>query len=45
MATAGHTDARVTRQYLHLAGIVFPAEAAALERRILGSGIAEAKPT
>jgi integrase len=36
MAKAGHTDMKVTRRYLHLAGIVFPAEAQALERRLLG---------
>jgi hypothetical protein len=36
MAKAGHTDMKVTRQYLHLAGIVFQDEAAALERRLLG---------
>lgn len=38
MAKAGHTDMKVTRQYLHLAGIVFHDEAEALERR-LGLGI------
>ena len=37
MAKAGHTDLKVTRQYLHLAGIVFRDEAEALERRLLGS--------
>jgi integrase len=37
MAKAGHTDMRVTRQYLHLAGEVFPDEEAALERRMLGA--------
>jgi integrase len=36
MAKAGHTDMKVTRRYLHLAGIVFHAEAQALERRLLG---------
>jgi len=36
MAKAGHTDMKVTRQYLHLAGIVFHDEAAALEERLLG---------
>jgi integrase len=36
MAKAGHTDMKVTRRYLHLAGIVFPAEAQALERRLFG---------
>jgi integrase len=34
MAKAGHTDMRVTRRYLHLAGIVFHEEAEALERRL-----------
>ena len=38
MAKAGHTDMKVTRQYLHLAGIVFRDEAEALERR-LGFGV------
>src|SRR5262249_2572907 len=36
MAKAGHTDMRITRRYLHLAGIVFRDEAEALERRLLG---------
>jgi integrase len=36
MAKAGHTDMRVTRRYLHLAGIVFHDEAEALEKRLLG---------
>lgn len=35
MAKAGHTDMRITRRYLHLAGIVFHDEADALERRLL----------
>ena len=34
MAKAGHTDMKVTRRYLHLAGIVFHDEADALERRL-----------
>ena len=34
MAKAGHTDMKVTRRYLHLAGIVFRDEADALERRL-----------
>jgi integrase len=38
MAKAGHTDMKVTRRYLHLAGIVFRDEADALEKRLLGSG-------
>jgi integrase len=37
MTKAGHTDMKTTRRYLHLAGIVFHDEAAALERRLLGS--------
>ncbi len=36
MAKAGHTDMKVTRRYLHLAGIVFHDEAQALERRLFG---------
>jgi integrase len=40
MAKAGHTNMKVTRQYLHLAGTVFRDEAAALERR-LGFGPVE----
>lgn len=38
MAKAGHTDMKITRRYLHLAGIVFRDEADALEKRLLGSG-------
>ena len=37
MATAGHRSMATTRQYLHLAGIVFRDEAAALDARLLGS--------
>ena len=44
MARAGHTDMRVTRSYLHLAGIVFRDEAEALERR-LGLGVRTFYPT
>jgi integrase len=36
MAKAGHTDMKVTRRYLHMAGTVFHDEAQALERRMLG---------
>jgi integrase len=36
MAKAGHANMATTRRYLRLAGQVFPAEAAALEARILG---------
>jgi hypothetical protein len=38
MAKAGHTDMKITRRYLHMAGIVFHDEAHALERRLLGGG-------
>jgi hypothetical protein len=38
MAKAGHRNMATTRTYLHLAGVVFREEAAALERRLLGSG-------
>jgi integrase len=38
MAKAGHSDMKTTRIYLHLAGTVFPDEAEALERRLLGNG-------
>jgi integrase/recombinase XerD len=37
MAKAGHADMKTTRIYLHLASHVFRDEAAALERRLLGS--------
>lgn len=36
MTKAGHSDMKTTRRYMHLAGIVFRDEAAALERRLLG---------
>jgi integrase len=36
MTKAGHSDMKVTRRYLHLAGVVFRDEAEALERRMLG---------
>ena len=35
---AGHTDPKITRQYLHLAGTVFHDEANQLERRLVGEG-------
>jgi integrase len=38
MATAGHRSMATTKQYLHLAGVAFPNEAQALERRLLGTG-------
>jgi len=36
MTRAGHRSMVTTRQYLHLAGTVFPDAAAALEDRLLG---------
>jgi integrase len=36
MATAGHRSMSTTKQYLHLAGVVFRQDADALERRLLG---------
>ena len=36
MAKAGHRSMSTTNTYLHLAGVVFREEAAALERRLLG---------
>jgi integrase len=36
MATAGHRSMQTTKGYLHLAGVVFRDDAAALERRLLG---------
>jgi integrase len=36
MATAGHRSMQTTRRYLHLAGVAFRDDAAALERRLLG---------
>ena len=37
MTVAGHRSMATTKKYLHLAGTVFPAEADALERRLLGA--------
>jgi integrase len=37
MATAGHRSMQTTKQYLHLAGVVFRDESAALEQRLLGT--------
>jgi integrase/recombinase XerD len=37
MATAGHRSMSTTRRYLHLAGVVFRDDAAALERRLLST--------
>jgi hypothetical protein len=36
MATGGHRSMATTKQYLHLAGVVFRDEASALEERLLG---------
>lgn len=36
MTRAGHTSMNTTKRYLHLAGTVFPEEAAALADRMLG---------
>jgi hypothetical protein len=36
MATAGHRSMSTTKGYLHLAGVVFRDESAALEQRLLG---------
>jgi hypothetical protein len=38
MATAGHRSMSTTRQYVHLAGVVFRDDADALEARLLGRG-------
>lgn len=35
MATAGHRSMQTTKRYLHLAGVTFALDAAALERRLL----------
>lgn len=37
MTRAGHANMSTTKAYLHLAGVVFRDEAAALERRLLGA--------
>jgi hypothetical protein len=37
MTRAGHANMSTTKQYLHLAGTVFPDEAARLEQRLLGA--------
>jgi integrase len=37
MATAGHRSMSTTNRYLHLAGVVFRADADALERSLLGA--------
>ena len=36
MATAGHRTMQTTKQYLHLAGVVFREDANRLEARLLG---------
>jgi hypothetical protein len=38
MATAGHRSMQTTKRYLHLAGVTFATDAAALERRLLAGG-------
>jgi len=38
MARAGHRSMASTNKYVHLAGVVFHDEAAALEERMLGAG-------
>ncbi len=43
MTKAGHANMATTKRYLRLAGVVFRDEAAALERRLLGSR--DAPPT
>jgi hypothetical protein len=35
MATAGHRSTQTTKRYVHLAGVTFASDAAALERRLL----------
>jgi hypothetical protein len=37
MATAGHSSMATTKRYLHLAGVTFKDDAAALEERLLGA--------
>ena len=39
MTKAGHANMATTRRYLRLAGVVFAAEAEALERRLLGTPV------
>jgi len=36
MTRAGHASMATTKRYLKLAGVVFPEQADALERRVLG---------
>ena len=49
MSKAGHSSMATTKRYLHLAGVVFHDEAAALERRLLGvegsTHMSEPEPT
>lgn len=50
MTKAGHADMRTTKQYMHLAGVVFRDEAHALERRLgltveSSTRLAEPQPT
>lgn len=41
MTSAGHSDMKTTKRYLHLAGTVFADDAASLERRMLGGSSTE----
>ncbi len=41
MTKARHSDMKTTKRYLHLGGVVFRDEAAALERRLLGHEVVE----
>jgi integrase len=43
MAIAGHKSFATTKRYIHLAGVVFPDEMAALEQRLLGAGTAASR--
>jgi integrase len=36
MTKAGHSDMKTTRNYMHMAGVVFRDEADRLEQRLLG---------
>ena len=42
MTKAGHANMATTKRYLRLAGVVFPDEAEALERRLLGVPVPKA---
>jgi integrase len=45
MTRAGHANMATTKQYLHLAGTVFPEEAQRLEDRLLGAGLSTPSST